>query len=485
MGGVVNYVVNTVEGAVDLVSDFANDIGIGNVFESAGKGLLKTGEHLVNNVLDSAMPLILDIPTLGNGNAAWYVLGGEKYRDSKELETLANRLNSYSSQMETIQQRLEAKRYLESTFSSVDSRQMKSLKIDYDALKSQYDNLANEINARSDANWLGNAMLFVPNVVGTFVYSLYDYIKTGNSASLRQALSIGLMIGILIYSILQAISTFGAAMFTPQWWSTVAYSLAAISSLLALDAMVNNSGMLGVVFKIFDVIANDMLRLNGLAKGFNNFKTDSPYYQESLNDFRIMVTISSISTALYSSYLSSIATKSEKAAMEASKKAMAEKTTFSFESIGVTISSDGIKFGNSLADKFSGSLSEMYTSYNQAIGIKDFFSMFTLHNKMQKQLEEYKDSINKKMAEANKLKMESAYSDAEYIMNQTDLSYHSYVLSMSETGMSDVYDPEGTVVMNTRYRPQPAYTFGFEDLFQYNSMAGGDTYIYKTLWGKT
>ena len=89
------------------------------------------------------------------------------------------------------------------------------------------------------------------------------------------------------------------------------------------------------------------------------------------------------------------------------------------------------------------------------------------------------------MAEANKLKMESAYSDAEYIMNQTDLSYHSYVLSMSETGMSDVYDPEGTVVMNTRYRPQPAYTFGFEDLFQYNSMAGGDTYIYKTLWGKT
>jgi alpha-L-arabinofuranosidase len=107
----------------------------------------------------------------------------------------------------------------------------------------------------------------------------------------------------------------------------------------------------------------------------------------------------------------------------------------------------------------------------------------SIKQKLEEKLAKEKEKIESDILKMNKKKFQSAYSDAEYIMNQTDMSYHSYVLDLSESGGSDFFDPQATIVMNTRYRPAQAYQFGFEEMFSYNSMAGGDMYVYKTLWG--
>ena len=128
------------------------------------------------------------------------------------------------------------------------------------------------------------------------------------------------------------------------------------------------------------------------------------------------------------------------------------------------------------------SLYDLYTSYSAASNANDVYKATRLHSELQKKLAEQKEALENSLNKANRRKMEASYSDAEYIANQVDMSYHSYALQMSEAGQTDVFDPEGTIVMNTRYSPKRAVMFGFEDMFQYEGMAGGELYVYNTLW---
>jgi hypothetical protein len=127
-------------------------------------------------------------------------------------------------------------------------------------------------------------------------------------------------------------------------------------------------------------------------------------------------------------------------------------------------------------------LSDLYDAYSTASSANDVYGALTLRAELGRKLEESKDALQKKISKDNRKKMESSYSDAAYLVNQTDMSYHAYVLQMSESGQSDVYDPEGTIAMNTRYSPTKSFSFGFEDMFQYDGMAGGQMYVYNTLW---
>jgi ATP-dependent protease HslVU (ClpYQ) peptidase subunit len=127
-------------------------------------------------------------------------------------------------------------------------------------------------------------------------------------------------------------------------------------------------------------------------------------------------------------------------------------------------------------------LSQLFDAYKLADSIGSVADTLKLKKELEDKLEQTKNEIEQRIAHNNRMKMEAAYADAEYIANQVDLVYSEYALQMSEQNMTDVYDPEGTIAMNTRFRPSPKYTFGFEDIFNENIKAGSDMYVYNVLW---
>jgi hypothetical protein len=414
----------------------------------------KDTADFAGNLFEKGAEFALDIATLGNGEEAWYALSGEKFRDEKDLKKRGEKLNNLSSQISAIQDRLGDKVFLEEIFKYGDKRRIRDLGTSYEQLQKEYEQLMNDYKNNTDVNFIGGITMFIPNVVSAFAYNFLDYLKTGDSASLRTALSIGVLVAIIVVSILSMPATGGMSA------KVVGLALGILSAVLTLDAMVNNSGLLGVAFKILDVVLNKVLQLDKVLPT-EGFDSDSEYYEEMMNNTRMVIAIAAIATNLYNMYAGSSTTGSTSAAQS--------EMLSKINSIG-SYSLGGV------------SLSNLYEAYSVASQANDVYGAMTLHKELQDKLEDAKKDMQEKINKDNRRKMESSYADAEYIMNQVDMSYHSYVLQMSEAGMTDVYDPEGTIVLNTRYSPKRSYTFGFEDMFQYESMAGGNLYTYNTLW---
>jgi hypothetical protein len=445
-------------------------------------GVLEDVADFADNLFDKGAEFALDIVTLGNGEEAWYALSGEKYRDEKDLKKRGEKLNNISSQISAIQDRLGNKVFLEEIFKYGDQRRIRDLGTSYEQLQKEYEQLMNDYKNNTDVNFIGGITMFIPNVVSAFAYNLLDYIKTGDSASLRTAFSIGVLVAVMVVSILAMPTTGGMSA------KVVGLSLSILTSVLTLDAMVNNSGLLAIAFKILDVVLNKVLQLDKVLPT-EGFDSDSEYYEEMMNNTRMVIAIAAVATNLYNMYADPSSTAASRMAdrnVDFNSYMQTGKYTVGSATVGSTTAGVSALLGkvDSIGSYSLGgvSLSNLYEAYSVASQANDVYGAMTLHKELQDKLEDAKKDMQEKINKANRRKMESSYADAEYIMNQVDMSYHSYVLQMSEAGMTDVYDPEGTIVLNTRYTPKKSYTFGFEDMFQYESMAGGNLYTYNTLW---
>jgi hypothetical protein len=164
--------------------------------------LVEDAADILGDIVEKGSEFTLDIVTLGNGEEAWYALSGEKYRDEKDLKKRGKQLENVSSQISAIQDRLGDKVFLEQIFKYGDQRRIRDLGTSYEQLQKEYEQLMNDYKNNTDVNFIGGITMFIPNVVSAFAYNLLDYLKTGDSASLRTAFSIGVLIAVIVVSIL-------------------------------------------------------------------------------------------------------------------------------------------------------------------------------------------------------------------------------------------------------------------------------------------
>jgi hypothetical protein len=463
---------------IDDATDALGDFGVG----------LDAGIYISVKLSQKTLDVLPDWMDIGNLDSALYSLSGDKFRDEEMLKQKGEMLNNISNQISSIQSRLDNKVFLEQIFKYGDIRRIKDLGTSYEQLNAEYQNLLNDYKHNQDGNFLVGITNFIPNVLSALAYNILDYIKTGDSASLRTALSIVLLLVAIVVAIIAGFFSGGST------WHAVGACLAILSAILQLDAMVNNSGLLASAFRVMDITLNKILHLNRYLNT-EGFDKDSQYYDSMMNNTRMAVLVASIVVNLWNVYNAPASSASTAASRMAARNAdfttyittgtyVGQTTTAATASGIAGIVSKYNTFMDSAGSYSVGgvSLSDLYEAYTQASKANDVYGAMTLHKDLQDKLQSAKDELQKNITQINKKKFEASYSDAEYIMNQVDMSYHSYVLQMSEAGMTDVYDPEGTIVMNTRYSPKKSYTFGFEDMFQYESMAGGHLYTYNTLW---
>ena len=455
-----------------------------------------TVEDIGGDILDTVMPITLDIVTLGNGDAAWYSLSGDKDRAERALGDKSESIQNMANQITAMQDKLGNKVFLEQIFKYGDIRRIKDLGTSYEQLTKEYEQMLADYKNNQDGNFLVSITNFIPNVMSAFVYNILDYIRTGDSASLRTAITIGLLIAAIVVALVATVGTAGTA--APTTLQVVAACLVILSAVLTLDAMVNNSGLLGSAFKILDLVLNETLHLDKIIHT-EGFDSDSQYYQSMMNNTRLVVQIAAIAASVgamvttppppdLSTAAGRMAARNADFTTYATTGTYAGQTTTLQTSAGIAGSKGSSGMIQNIKDigsyKIGGtvSLSDIYDAYGQATKINDVYGALTLRAELGRKLEESREIMQKKINKDNRRKMEGSYSDAAYLANQTDMSYHSYVLQMSEAGQTDVFDPQGTIVMNTRYHPVKSYMFGFEDMFQYDGMAGGQMYVYNTLW---
>jgi hypothetical protein len=235
----------------DNVEDFGKDFGSNLI----GAGLGSVGGFLLGGPLGSLVG-----GTLGYeyGDEIYYSLSGQKYKDEKALGAMGEDLNNLAGQISALQDRLGNKAFLEQIFKYGDIRRIKGLGTDYEQLLRDYEALLADYKKNTDVGFIGGLVLFIPNVLSALVYNILDYIKTGDEASLRAAITIGLLIAAIVLSILALIPSGGKSSVTLA--AAIAATLTIISAVLTLDAMVNNSGLLGAAFRILDVVLNKVFQ---------------------------------------------------------------------------------------------------------------------------------------------------------------------------------------------------------------------------------
>jgi hypothetical protein len=436
IGHVFQDIGNTVDHAFHDIENFGE-----HIFHDIGRELYKV-EHFVVHTVD-------DI---------WYNLSGQKDRDMRELEDIKNKIDAEANLIKDRQLRLEHKFFLENAFKYVDKRAIKDYVNVYNDLIRQYNDKANDIKDHQPDGFLGGLIEFIPSVVSAFVYSIKDYLETGNAKYIKEAVEIAVLVVVIVVSVIS---------FQPELTiTTVGAVLAIISSVLALDAMVNDSAILGGVFQILDLVLNKIL---GLDKYMNTdvFNKDSKYYEETLQWFRMALTIAAIIVNVYTLAISPTPAAGTTAGELAAKQ-----------------SALAAKISEITSAKIVGdlTLSQIFEAYQLANSIGSMVDALKLKKELEDKLDQTKNELEQRIAHNNRMKMQASYADAEYIANQVDLVYSEYALQMSEQNMTDVYDPEGTVAMNTRFRPTPKYSFGFEDIFNEDIKAGSDMYVYNVLW---
>jgi hypothetical protein len=436
---------------------------IGNVLggvEHTFSNVVHFLEHTALDIIKDSTILSLDVFTLGGGqfdlkfgNNVYYNLSGEKSRDMRRLDSIKGQIDYESNLIKNAQSRLDNKVFLENAFKYVDRRKIEDLNSEYTNLVNKYNNVANNIKDHQFHGIFEGIIALPFTITSSFVYSIRDYLETGNSKYLVQAIEIATLTVVIILSVI-----------TMQEEITVPLVLAALSATLALDAMVNDSALLGGAFQVLDLVLNKMLGLGKYTGGLNK---DNEHYQSTMMWTRMILEISTILDNIYTWVVPSTPAEG---VTEEEVVAKQSELTAKISEIG------SMKIAGTVT------LSQIFDAYQLANNIGSVADAIKLKGELEDKLKEAKKTFEHQIIDENRRKMESAYADAEYIANQVDLVYSEYALQMSEQNMTDIYDPEGTIAMNTRFRPQPKYTFGFEDIFNEDTKAGSDMYVYNILW---
>jgi hypothetical protein len=467
-GGIVGDLIGGItKGFGDVFGDIEHFASkeFSDIEHFASKELTNIWKNDLLPIAKDGVVFTLDVLTMGGGqfdfnfgNNVYYNISGGKADDMRRLDRLKNNIDTESNLIKNTQLLLDRKVFLENAFKYVDGRKLKELDSEYTNLVNQYNKISHNIEKHQIHGFFEGILALPYTVTAGFIYGIRDYLETGNSKYIVQAIEIAVLTVVVILSVM--------AMQPGLTFQFVGLILAVLSATLTLDAMVNDSSLLGGVFQVLDLVLNKIIGLNNYLDT-GGLNSHSKYYESNLMWTRMIIAVSAILTNIYTWIVPS-----------------APAATLTPEAVAAQQSELAAKMAAIGSMKVVGTvtLSQIFEAYQLAGSIGAVADALKLKGELESKLKEAKEVFEKQVIDADRRKMQESYGDAEYIANQVDLVYSEYALQMSEQNITDIYDPEGTIAMNTRFKPQPKYTFGFEAIFNEGIQAGSDMYVYNILW---
>jgi len=220
----------------------------------------------------------------------------------------------------------------------------------------------------------------------------------------------------------------------------------------SLDAAYGNSQILGAVFNVLDeIFTGELLQLDERwGEGWNSFDEDSKYYQDTIAYTQITLSIAAAISSLYVP----------------------------------TTPTDTSATGQVMAA--TGTASKYYGLLQQAQQINDIVEQYNNLDNLETELRDRQDLITKRQSDARRNKMFKAYREMESMLTDEDIAIlnYEYMLYNDPTA---VIDPEllirGNPSTNRSSGNSDATSFGFEELFDYETMNGGSNYTNSMLFG--
>lgn len=257
----------------------------------------------------------------------------------------------------------------------------------------------------------------------------------------------------------------------------IAVSLSAIAAFMTLDGMYANGAATGAIMGVLDFIFNDLLNLDALiGSDFNKFDKDHEDYQE-------MVMYTQLSFSLGSMAVSWASAPAQVSAGGAAQDAgLAANTSNSFG--GALVVGDTMATSSFLGVSFS-TYSDIYKAFSTASAINDVVAANDQYEKMKEKFKEDIAKLDSAIDSKYRKSFMKHYKDTAYFLQDQQEHIDRYVWGM--TAQSMYVDPYGTTpVANIRFTPDSGTRglgFGFEDMFDENTIAGSKGYFDNIIYG--
>lgn len=445
----------------NTIKDATNDI-------SNSLGLYDLRNSIANIAPDVSREITNGLEGFNNwaGDLAketYYTFSGEMSSDERMLSELNKRLDSLKGNIDTQQSAIDHLRFFDEIFKYAHYRDIKNYSDQYNNYAKQYQDILNNYNEKTRATGSGdilsNVIMFFSGiqVVGAIYNDVVNYIKTGDSNYLVNALTIIVIIVGIIYMAYLASTTLGtsAALTWKMTLTLIGELSAVIAGMLQLDSMVNNSGVLGSVFSILDTIINKWLGVGNYidTRGINK---DSDYYQSNMMWVKLTFQIGALLSLINAQPLSTQA----------------------------AIASDASTLGNMVKLTQAVTSSDIFQVYAFAQNVGDVVTAIQARSKLEDKLNDYQKQLDKKHAQDLQAYEDIMRQDGMYINAQTDMNgmtgtyvtYNNWMQQMTSANVLDYDDPEGNIAYNVNFKPPVKTQYGFENMF--SNLAGSPMYSF-------
>ena len=390
-----------------------------------------------------------------------------------KIEELVDRMDSLIAFDEIFQMAI-ANRI--DTLSASESEELDKLANEYTLMRKQLERMVAQLKAEYDFVIGLTEGAFVQRLVGSLIMitgglmsDMGDILSgKADSGTWKRIMNVVLMVTAIVIIVVMIILSAGAA--TPLLW--VALVLTSINTFMTLDGIYANGAATGAIMGLLDFLFNDVLNLDDLiGSDFEKFDKDHEDYQDMVGYVQLALAIGSMAAAWGAS------TPSD------GINAGTAANQVSYGNGALTIG-DTLQTSSFLGIEFS-SYTQIYEAYKIASKVKDVLAQNKVYNDMKDKLKEDYDKLNQAIQIKLDKSMMKHYTDSDYFLQDQQEYIDRYIWSMTSQNM--YVDPYGTTpVANMRFTPDKdvrGLSFGFEDLFNEDDLAGSKGYFDSIIYG--
>lgn len=465
------------------------------------------------------------------------VITGQYHDDMKNIQSMQNtvdmnrlyvgdKVKSYNLSIEKLQDRLDSLIAFDEIFKmamanriegfvATESPKLQAIIEQYNMLvayiklliaqlKSEYDFVIGLTEGPFVQRFIGSIIM----IIGGLVSDMKD-IATGkaNSATWKRIGTTAAFVIAIVILVLLFVPTGGLS--AAPLAAIIAIVATSISAFLALDGMYANGAATGAVMSMLDFLFNDILNLDNLiGSDFEKFDKNHEDYQEMVGYVKLSIMLVGIiaawaatpanvgaaatapgatagSQGLNIGTAAAHGTKvgSEQTAMLAAQDAGLQANVASYGNGALQIG-DTMATSSLLGVQFS-TFSDIYKAFSMAQSANDVVSMNDQHKQMKKKLEDTLAKVNTAIDTKTNKRMMGHYKDSAYFLQDQQEQIDTYIWSMTAENM--YVDPYGTTpVANIRFTPDKdtrLMSFGYEDMFNENKVAGSKNYFNNIIYG--
>ena len=449
------------------------------------------------------------------------VISGEYHDDMKEIQKYKDkvdefgrrvqlRVETYNLKIEELVDRMDSLIAFDEIFqmaianridtlSASESAELDKLANEYTLMRKQLERMIAKLKAEYDFVIGLTEGAFVQRLIGSLIMitgglmSDMGDIFSGkaDSGTWKRIMNVVLMVIAIVIIVIMIILSAGAA--SPLLW--VALVLVSINTFMTLDGMYSNGAATGAIMGLLDFVFNDVLNLDDLiGSDFEKFDKDHEDYQDMVGYVQLALTIGAI-VAAWGATTTSDGINAGTAAKYGTNMGSQQTSALAAQDAGLTVSQasygngaltvgDTLQTSSFLGIKFS-SYTQIYEAYKIASKVKDVLAQNKMYNDMKDKLKEDYDKLNQAIQTKLDKSMMKHYKDSAYFLQDQQKYIDRYIWSM--TSQSMYVDPYGTTpVANMRFTPDKdtrGLSFGFEDLFNEDSLAGSKGYFDSIIYG--